>query len=52
MFRHVNTQEVIALRHAGEEFRSDGQRNGINDVYDLQRKLHLRMARECRVCHR
>lgn len=34
MFRHVNTQEVIALRHAGEEFRSDGQRNGINDVYD------------------
>ena len=36
MFRHVNTQEVIALRHAGEEFRDDGQRNGINDVYDLQ----------------
>ena len=36
MFRHVNTQEVIALRHAGEEFRADGQRNGINDVYDLQ----------------
>ncbi|MBT2762937.1 acyltransferase domain-containing protein [Paenibacillus sp. ISL-20] len=36
MFRHVDTQEVIALRHAGEEFRSDGQRNGINDVYDLQ----------------
>jgi len=34
MFRHVSTQEVIALRHAGEEFRGDGQRNGINDVYD------------------
>jgi hypothetical protein len=34
MFRHVKTQEVIALRHAGEEFRSDGQRNGINDVFD------------------
>ncbi|OZB95354.1 acyltransferase domain-containing protein [Paenibacillus sp. XY044] len=34
MFRHENTQEVIALRHAGEEFRIDGQRNGINDVYD------------------
>ncbi|WP_053375945.1 acyltransferase domain-containing protein [Paenibacillus sp. FJAT-27812] len=34
MFRHVNTQKVIALRHAGEEFRSDGQRNGINDVFD------------------
>ncbi|GAB6930891.1 hypothetical protein JCM10914A_48740 [Paenibacillus sp. JCM 10914] len=36
MFRHANTHEVIALRHAGEEFRSDGQRNGINDVYDAQ----------------
>lgn len=34
MFRHVKTKKVIALRHAGEEFRSDGQRNGINDVYD------------------
>ncbi|AWP27903.1 MULTISPECIES: acyltransferase domain-containing protein [Paenibacillus] len=34
MFRHVETHEVIALAHAGEEFRSDGQRNGINDVYD------------------
>lgn len=34
MFRHVKTQKVIALRHAGEEFRSDGQRNGINDVFD------------------
>ncbi|MWV47107.1 hypothetical protein GRF59_26270 [Paenibacillus sp. HJL G12] len=36
MFRHVHTQDVMALRHAGEEFRSDGQRNGINDVYDRQ----------------
>ncbi|MEC0373154.1 acyltransferase domain-containing protein [Paenibacillus chibensis] len=34
MFRHVNTKQVVALRHAGEEFRSDGQRNGTNDVYD------------------
>lgn len=34
MFRHKETGEVIALRHAGEEFRSDGQRNGINDVFD------------------
>ncbi|MGO4348803.1 hypothetical protein AB4Z45_25265 [Paenibacillus sp. MCAF9] len=34
MYRHVHTQEVIALRHAGEEFRSDGQRNGINGVFD------------------
>lgn len=36
MFRHVDTHKVIAFRHAGEEFRSDGQRNGINDVYDPQ----------------
>ncbi|KOR90556.1 acyltransferase domain-containing protein [Paenibacillus solani] len=36
MFRQMNTREVAALRHAGEEFRSDGQRNGINDVLDLQ----------------
>ncbi|WP_253298203.1 acyltransferase domain-containing protein [Paenibacillus sp. MSJ-34] len=34
MFRHKKTQEVIALGHAGEDFRSDGQRNGINGVYD------------------
>lgn len=34
MYRHVHTEEVIALRHAGEEFRSDGQRNGINGVFD------------------
>lgn len=36
MFRHRDTQEVLALRHPGEDFRSDGQRNGINDVYDSQ----------------
>ncbi|WP_223260528.1 acyltransferase domain-containing protein [Paenibacillus ihbetae] len=36
MFRQVGTREVIALRHAGEEFRSDGQRNGINDVIDVE----------------
>lgn len=36
MFRHRDTQEVLALRHPGEDFRSDGQRNGINNVYDSQ----------------
>lgn len=36
MFRHRDTQKVLALRHPGEDFRSDGQRNGINDVYDSQ----------------
>lgn len=36
MFRRVNSHEVIALRHPGEEFRSDGQRNGINDIFDTQ----------------
>lgn len=36
MFRNVHTQEVIALRHAGEEFRRDGQRDGINGVIDPQ----------------
>ncbi|MDQ0090371.1 hypothetical protein J2T12_003794 [Paenibacillus anaericanus] len=34
MYRHVQTQEVVALRHAGEQFRSDGQKEGINGVYD------------------
>jgi len=34
MFRNSETNKVIALRHAGEEFRRDGQVNGINDVFD------------------
>jgi len=34
MFRNKISQRVIALRHAGEEFRRDGQRDGINDVFD------------------
>ena len=34
MFRNRETHEVVALRHAGEEFRRDGQVNGINDVFD------------------
>jgi hypothetical protein len=36
MYRNRNTNKVVALRHAGEEFRRDGQRNGINDVYDQE----------------
>ncbi|MBP1756406.1 MAG: hypothetical protein H6Q59_2804 [Firmicutes bacterium] len=36
MYRNKDTNKVIALRHAGEEFRRDGQRNGINDVYDSE----------------
>jgi hypothetical protein len=34
MFRNNVTKKVIALRQAGEEFRRDGQVNGVNDVYD------------------
>ncbi len=34
MFRNRKTNKVLALRHAGEEFRRDGQINGINEVYD------------------
>jgi hypothetical protein len=34
MYRNKVTNRVIALRHAGEEFRRDGQVNGINEVYD------------------
>jgi hypothetical protein len=36
MYRNDQNQKVIALRHAGEEFRSDGQLNGINQVYDTK----------------
>jgi hypothetical protein len=34
MFRNRRTNKVIALRHADEEFRRDGQVNGINKVFD------------------
>lgn len=34
MYRNKKTNQVIALRHAGEEFRRDGQVNGINNVFD------------------
>ncbi len=34
MYRNKNTNQVIALRHAEEEFRRDGQVNGINEVFD------------------
>ncbi|WP_176444744.1 acyltransferase domain-containing protein [Paenibacillus herberti] len=33
-YRHVQTQQVIALQHGGLKFRSDGQRDGINEVFD------------------
>ena len=39
MFRNKKTNRVIALRHAGEEFRRDGQRDGINDVFDKSGKF-------------
>ena len=39
MYRNKDSGKVIALRHAGEEFRRDGQLNGINDVYDLKGKF-------------
>lgn len=34
MYRNNETRKVIALRHKGEEFRRDGQLNGINEVFD------------------
>lgn len=39
MYRSKDTGKVIALRHAGEEFRSDGQFNGMNDVFDQKGKF-------------
>lgn len=36
MFRHRETNKVAALRHAGETFRSDGQLDGINGVFDAE----------------
>ena len=34
MYRNKSTGKVIALKHAGEQFRRDGQFNGINEVFD------------------
>jgi len=34
MFRHVRTGKVAALRHAGETFRGDGQKDGVNGISD------------------
>ncbi len=34
MFRNYTDGRVIALRDGGEEFRRDGQVNGINEVFD------------------
>jgi hypothetical protein len=39
MVRNRNTKKVVALRDAGEEFRRDGQRNGINQVFDEEGKF-------------
>lgn len=34
MYRNKATNRVRALRHSGEEFRRDGQINGVNEVFD------------------
>ncbi|XID93027.1 acyltransferase domain-containing protein [Paenibacillaceae bacterium WGS1546] len=34
MYRHEQTNEVVALRHGGEAFRADGQLDGMNGVFD------------------
>ncbi len=39
MYRNRNTNKVIALRHSKEEFRRDGQLNGINQIYDEMGKF-------------
>ena len=39
MYRNHNTKQVVALRHGQEEFRRDGQRNGINKVFDEEGKF-------------
>ncbi len=39
MFRNRSNGKVVALRDAGEEFRRDGQVNGINGVYDQTGKF-------------
>lgn len=37
MYRNKTSGKVAALSHAGEEFRRDGQINGINGVYDTEK---------------
>lgn len=39
MYRNRESKQVVALRHANEEFRRDGQLNGINQVYDNDGKF-------------
>lgn len=39
MYRNPITNKVVALRHGQEEFRRDGQYNGINQVYDEEGKF-------------
>lgn len=36
LYRNNLTKKVRALRHAGEEFRRDGQINGVNGVFDKE----------------
>ncbi len=36
MYRNKATKKVRGLRHAGEEFRRDGQINGVNGVFDKE----------------
>jgi hypothetical protein len=36
MFRNKETKRVKGLRHEGEEFRRDGQINGVNGVFDKE----------------
>ena len=36
MFRNKETKRVRGLRHEGEEFRRDGQINGVNGVFDKE----------------
>ena len=34
MYRHKESKKVIALWHGGDEFRRDGQFNGVNKIFD------------------
>ncbi|MFC4597117.1 acyltransferase domain-containing protein [Cohnella hongkongensis] len=39
MYRSSVTNRVVALRHAGETFRSDGQPDGMNGVFDEESRF-------------
>ena len=39
LYRNNKTNKVTALKYGGEEFRRDGQFDGINQVYDRQGKF-------------